>query len=98
METVEFSANLMRTEGPGGWHYVLVPRDLSDEIADLAVGPRRGFGAVRVEVGIGATTWRTSIFPDSRVGAYLLFVKQAVRTAEGIDEGDPVRVRLTVMI
>ena len=97
VETVEFDATLTRTEGPGGWHYVVVPQDLSDEIADLAIGPRRGFGAVRVEVVIGATMWRTSIFPDRRVGAYLLFVKQAVRTAEDIDEGDPVSVRLTVL-
>ena len=58
---------------------------------------RRGFGAVRVRVTVGATSWSTSIFPDSTRGSYVLPVKKAVRTAEGIREGDDVDVRLEVV-
>ncbi|WP_370027863.1 DUF1905 domain-containing protein [Planotetraspora sp. GP83] len=36
-----------------------------EETRDLAGGPRRGFGSMRVRVTVGGSTWKTSIFPDS---------------------------------
>ena len=45
---------------------------------------------MRVEVVCGSTTWRTSVFPDSGRGCYVLPLKKAVRTAEGIEVGRPV--------
>ncbi|MET9259856.1 DUF1905 domain-containing protein [Amycolatopsis sp. NPDC004079] len=59
-------------------------------------GPRRGFGSMRVQVGGGTTTWRTSVFPDSTRG-YVLPVKRAVRKAEKLDPGDVARVIVTVL-
>ena len=55
----------------------------------------RGFGSVRVEVTIGATTWRTSIFPGGQ--RYALPLKKAVRAAEGIEPGDDVEVRIDTL-
>ena len=46
---------------------------------------------------IGTTAWRTSIFPSTAHGGYVLPVKKAVRTAEGIDVDDEVTVRLDVV-
>ena len=57
---------------------------------------RRGFGGVRVDATIGATTWRTSIFPQTG-DMYVLPLKRAVREAEGIDPGAIVRVGLFVL-
>ena len=54
------------------------------------------FGSVRVEASVGATTWRTSVFPD-KVRGYVLPVKAAVRRAEGLDVGDDVTVSLVVL-
>ncbi len=45
-----------------------------------------------MEAKIGKTNWRTSIFPDSKSGTYLLPVKATVRRVEGIDDGDTVSV------
>ncbi|MFB9930322.1 DUF1905 domain-containing protein [Amycolatopsis halotolerans] len=59
-------------------------------------GPSRGFGSMRVQVGVGATTWRASVFPDSTRG-YVLPVKRAVREAEKLDPGDVARVTVTVL-
>ena len=39
---------------------------------------------MRVEVTVGATVWRTSLFPSAEAGAYVLPVKKAVRVAEGL--------------
>ncbi|MGC1209479.1 MAG: DUF1905 domain-containing protein, partial [Ornithinimicrobium sp.] len=45
------------------WFFVTVPEEISDEIADLTAGLSGGFGSVRVEVTIGTSTWKTSLFP-----------------------------------
>jgi hypothetical protein len=93
----EFSALLWEHPGEGSWHFVSVPAEISDDIADLTAGTRRGFGSVRVTVTVGGTTWQTSVFPDSKTGTYVLPVKKAVRTAEDLQAGAPVEARLEVV-
>ncbi len=83
----EFDAELWRAEASDAWVFVTVPGDLSEDIR-LAGGPPVGFGSVRVLVRVGDTEWRTSVFPDKKSGCFVLPVKQAVRRAEGLDDGD----------
>ena len=87
-----FTAELWDAKSTGAWVFVSLPEDLSDAIAGVPRPPRPGFGSLRVEAKIGATTWATSIFPDSKRGCYVLPVKKAVRIAEGVEIGDPVEV------
>ncbi|WP_029291787.1 DUF1905 domain-containing protein [Cellulomonas sp. HZM] len=77
------------------WTFVDLPTDLADEIADVAGGVTRGFGSVRVEVTLGGSTWRTSIFPGATT--YALPVKKAVRRAEHVEAGDRAVVRLRLL-
>ena len=77
------------------WTFVSLPTELADEVLDLVGDRARGFGSVRVEVTVGGTVWRTSIFPSS--DTYVLPVKKAVRRAESLEVGDPVRVQLTLV-
>ena len=91
-----FDAALWLWDGDAAWHFVTLPGELSDDLRARA-GARRGFGAVRVEVTVGGSTWRTSVFPDSRRGAYLLPVKKEVRSREGLEPGDVVTVELEVI-
>ena len=75
----------------GSWFFVTVPSDVSEALRFGASEPR-GFGSVRVEATIGNTVWLTSVFPSSeQPGCYVLPVKKAVRTVEGIEEGDRVQ-------
>lgn len=91
-----FTAKLWLAEGDASWHFVTLPEELADDIAEAT--PRRpGFGSVRVGVTIGGTTWTTSLFPDSKRGSYLLPVKKQVRTAEGLVAGDDVPVTLQLL-
>jgi len=97
--TYEFDAAIWvwearRTET---WTFVTLPAEASDEIADVADRYARGFGSLRVDVTIGGTTWRTSIFPDGGQGGYVLPVKKAVRRAEGLEIGGTARVRVTLV-
>ena len=70
------------------WTFVSLPAEASEEIRDLTVAPRRGFGSLRARVTVGGSTWTTSIFPDSVRGNYVLPIKRAVRTAEDLQVGD----------
>ena len=79
------------------WTFVSLPAGVSDEIRDLTEPTRRGFGSVRVRAGIGASTWTTSIFPDSARGHYVLPVKRAIRSAESLGEGDTATVTLELL-
>ncbi|MDT0115466.1 DUF1905 domain-containing protein [Microbacterium sp. PRF11] len=94
---VEFEGEMFRWEArlDSDWYFVALPLELSDDIRETQTY-RRGFGGVRVEVEIGGSTWRTSIFPQAG-GEYVLPLKRAVRDAEGIEPGDVVRARLTVL-
>ncbi len=93
----EFDATLRLWDArkDDSWTFVDLPTDLADEIADVAEGVARGFGSVRVQVTIGATTWRTSIFPGATT--YALPVKAQVRRAERVEAGDTTRVRLSLV-
>lgn len=82
---------------PDSWVFLALPRDLSDQVDDELTGPPRGFGAVRVQVCLGATDWTTSLFPSKELGTYVLPVKKAVRRSEDVEAGDVVTVTLTVL-
>jgi len=71
------------------WCFVSLPEDMSEELETRFGGQAAGFGSLRVEVTVGETTWKTSIFPDKSSGvlAYALPLKQAVRKAEGLEPG-----------
>jgi hypothetical protein len=79
------------------WTFVSLPEPLADEILDLVGTRARGFGSVRVEVTLGGSVWRTSLFPDATAGTYVLPVKKAVRRGEDLDTGDRVRVRIVLL-
>ena len=79
------------------WHFATMPQGMSDEV-DALVGDRAGgFGSVRVEVTLGGSVWRTSLFPSREHAAYVLPMKAAVRRAEGIGPGDEPTLTLRVL-
>ena len=94
---IDFEDVVFRWEArtDAAWYFTAVPEDLSELISEIP-RPERGFGAVRVEARIGLTRWRTSIFPSAD-GRYTLPLKKSVRDAEGLQDGGPVSVSLTVL-
>ena len=82
---------------PDSWVFVALPRELSDRIDDGLAGTRRGFGSVRVEVGVGGSTWQTSLFPSGELATYVLPLKKPVRHSEGLEVGDVATFSLTVL-
>lgn len=96
MESWEFEAELFPwTDWESSWVFLVVPEDVGEEIALLS-GPPRGFGSVRVEVTIGTSIWRTSVFPDKSRG-FVLPVKKDVRRRQQLAVGDRATVRLCLV-
>jgi hypothetical protein len=91
MEDFSFTAELWQWEAQttSSWFFVTLPADLADDLR-MEAGPPRGFGSIRVEVVIGSSIWKTSVFPSD--GTFVLPVKKPVRVKEGIEEGDSVEV------
>lgn len=89
-------ATLWLYPGDGGWHFLTIERSDVEAIKDRYNPVKRGWGSIPVEVTIGSTTWKTSIFP-SKEGTYLLPVKATVRRAEKITDGDTVELSLHIL-
>ena len=78
------------------WHFVSVPKVLSLTLKKKHGMNAKGWGSLPVEVTIGKTVWKTSVFPDSKSGMYLLPLKVAVCRKEGLFSDDSVKVSLVV--
>lgn len=81
--------------GRAGWHFVTIEKETADEIRRFDSLPRRGFGSIKVQVTIGKTIWKTSIFPDKEK-SFVLPIKKSVREKENLKEGDliPIAIEL----
>jgi Domain of unknown function (DUF1905) len=90
-----FTAPLWLYSGKGAWHFVTLPKSAADEIRFFNTSVK-GFMPIPVTVQINDTVWKTSIFPDSKSGSYLLAVKTAVRKTENLKAGDDVMLTLSV--
>ena len=80
--------------GPAPFHFVTVPPEEAELLADLAPSVSYGWGMVPASVQIGRTRITTSLWPKD--GGYVVPVKAALRTAERLAVGDSVELRRTV--
>ncbi|HJV32402.1 MAG TPA: DUF1905 domain-containing protein [Patescibacteria group bacterium] len=79
------------------WHFITVPKKQGEDIRKRFGAKARGWRSLPVAVTIGATRWKTSIFPDSKAGSYLLPVKAAVRKKEKLMEGETIAFTLEIL-
>lgn len=84
--------------GKGSWHFVSIPKETSQDIRKMFGYLSGGWGSIPVSATIGATTWATSIFPDTKTETYLIPVKAEVRKKEKLVEGNLVNLKLEVKV
>lgn len=80
----------------GSWHFMTIDADTSALIRTAAAGRGGGWGSVKVNAQIGQSRWQTSLFPNKRLGGFMLPLKAEVRKREHLSEGDAIEVVLTV--
>ncbi len=92
--SLEFSGEIWEWRGPAPFYFVTVPEEQSHAIKSAEKFVTYGWGMIPVKVQIGKTEWKTSLWPKD--GGYVVPLKDRVRKAEGLGEGDTIRVRLEV--
>lgn len=84
--------------GMAGWHFVTIPKDISEDIKRLFGDRKRGWGSLSVIATIGKTSWKTSIFPDKKSNVYLLPIKAEVRKKEGIAADNKITLLIEISV
>jgi hypothetical protein len=91
---IEFSGKIWYWRGPSPYFFVTVPEEQSRDLKAMSGFVTYGWGMIPADVRIGKTEWKTSLFPKD--GGYIVPLKDSVRKAENLEEGDKVTVRLEV--
>ena len=91
---LQFSGSIWHWRGLAPYYFVSVPDEECLDIKEVAAALTYGWGVIPVTVRVGGTEFSTSLFPKD--GGYAVPLKDAVRKAEGIGEGDRIAVRLTL--
>jgi hypothetical protein len=90
---LQFSGEVWEWRGPAPHHFVRVPEEESAALHDVA-HVSYGWGMIPVTARVGGTEWTTSLWPKD--GGYIVPLKDAVRRAEDIEDGDVIAVGLDV--
>jgi hypothetical protein len=80
-----FTAPLWQHSAQGGWYFVTLPTDLSQEIRSQAKPFEEGWGRLNTSVKIGNSEWNTAIWFDTKHSTYLLPIKVDIRRKEKIE-------------
>jgi hypothetical protein len=89
-----FAGRVIEWRGPAPYYFVPVPEEESADIREVAAMATYGWGVIPVKARIGESVFETSLFPKD--GRYLLPLKDAVRTPQGLSADDEVTVEMTV--
>lgn len=89
---LEFSGEIWIWRGPAPFYFVTVPETESEMIKDISNLITYGWGMIPVQVTIGETVWTTSLWP--KAGGYVVPLKDRVRKAEQLSEGERVTIKL----
>lgn len=82
-----FTAKIERFEIQGGWHYVLVPIELSKPLEYLA----NNFGFIAVNAKVGSSSWETSLLPKGD-GRHFIALPAKIRSKEKLSRGTEIEV------
>ena len=94
--TLEFTSETIEWRGPAPFVFAPVPPELCEEIRAVSARVTYGWGVIPASVTIGASTYKTSLFP--RNGGYLVPVNVAIQRAESVGVGQLVTVRVEISV
>ena len=93
---IEFSGDIWYWKGPAPFYFLTVPEAQSAELKAIVSLVTYGWGMIPVQARIGKTDFTTAMF--HKEGLYVLPLKDSVRKAEGLEEGDHVTARIQVQV
>jgi len=90
----EFAGEVWYWRGPSPFHFITVPEEECVALREVSAVVSYGWGMIPVRVRIGKSVWETSLFPKD--GRYVVPIKDVVRNAEDLVEGDIAVVELAI--
>lgn len=91
---VEFVGEIWYWRGPSPYHFITVPEEACVGLRAVSPIVSYGWGMIPVRVWISGSEFETSLFPKD--GGYVVPIKDVVRNAEGLFEGDTVLVEMAI--
>ncbi|MBK8229038.1 MAG: DUF1905 domain-containing protein [Candidatus Eisenbacteria bacterium] len=91
---IEFRGEIWTWRGPSPYYFVTVPARQCDDLRAISGFVTYGWGMIPVTARIGTTEWTTSLFPKD--GRYIVPLKDKVRKAESLMEGQRVTIQLEI--
>lgn len=89
-QQILFTAQVEKSEGKGGWHYVLLPEPVRDQLKSQS-GKN---GNVPVLVTIGQTTYSSTTMSMGQQ-RWFVAINASVRKAESISNNDVAHIAIT---
>lgn len=94
--TYTMTSKILVYQSTAAWRFLVLPQKEGAEIKERFGKYAKGWRSIPVTARIGNTEWRTSIFPDSKLGTYLLPLKASVRKAEQITDTEQVDFSISI--
>ncbi len=91
-KSYKFKEKVWKYKGKGGWHFITLPKNISQKIRKNHGLDEEGWGRLKTLAKIGQSQWKTAIWYDSKSKAYLLPVKSLIRRAENIQKDSAISV------
>lgn len=95
-ESYSFKAKVWIFNGPTPWYFVTLPKKLAAEVRMFHGSLQKNFGTIRVTASLGKTTWKTSVFRDTKSDSYVLPLKAEIRKKENILAGKTLQVTISI--
>lgn len=80
----EFAARPWQYNGPGGWHFISLPKNLAKEIRNALKSEEEGWGRLKGIAKIGNSEWKTAIWFDTKMNTILLPLKLEIRKKQNL--------------
>lgn len=87
---MQFQATVEKIESKGGWHYVLIPINIYQELKSQVQR-----STVPVVVALGGSKWMTTIMSMGNQ-KWFIAIKANIRQKENINIGDVVEINISL--
>jgi hypothetical protein len=92
----QFKATVWKYDGPNGWYFVSLPKELSQEIRINLKWQEEGWGRLKATAKTNEIQWDTAIWFDTKLNTYLLPLKAEIRKKCKLDNGSEIKVDVWV--
>tara|TARA_R110002073_G_scaffold336287_3_gene531776 strand:+ start:3566 stop:3865 length:300 start_codon:yes stop_codon:yes gene_type:complete len=92
----QFSAKLWKHNSEGGWYFITMPKNFSQEIRSNLQWQEEGWGRMKAIAIIKDLKWDTSIWFDTKGKNYVLPIKSEIRKKLSLKEADLLTISILV--